>query len=77
MGARVATSHSQIKGFKEGHDVRKIGWQKPYTDPETGKKMEATMNPDGTITTDEVDMKKKKHKEGYGKQGCKPRSLNK
>ena len=31
-----------------------------YTDPKTGKKMKATMASDGTITTEEVDAKKKK-----------------
>jgi len=33
-----------------------------YTDPKTGKKMKATMNSDGTITTEEVNSKKKKPK---------------
>ena len=31
-----------------------------YTDPKTGKKMKATMNSDGTITTEEADKKKPK-----------------
>lgn len=49
-----------------------------YTDPKTGKKMKATMNPDGSITTEEVeDNNKNKRRPGYGKQGYKPRSLNK
>ena len=49
-----------------------------YMDPKTGKKMKATMNPDGTITTEDDDSdKKKKRPAGYGKQGYKPRSLNK
>ena len=38
-----------------------------YTDPKTGKKMKATMNADGTITTEEADKGKKKRKDGYGK----------
>ena len=48
-----------------------------YTDPKTGKKMKAVMNADGTITTEEVEAKKKKRKEGYGEKGYKPRSINK
>lgn len=50
-----------------------------YTDPKTGKKMKATMNADGTITTEEADKdkKKKKRPEGYGKKGYKVRSINK
>lgn len=48
-----------------------------YTDPKTGKKMKATMASDGTITTEEVGTEKKKRKEGYGKQGYKPKSINK
>ena len=49
-----------------------------YTDPKTGKKMKATMNADGSITTAEDDSeKKKKRPEGYGKKGYKLRSINK